>query len=180
MTLHILGLDPGGTTGWGLFSAEERYDHETRSTMYDKPKFTCGELGAGDKHEHHDELWTLMELQQSDHFIIVCESFEYRNTARAGLELISKEYIGVVKLFEQQRMHLPDGTHMPSQKLVFQTASMGKVGQKSFVKKRNLQRLGLWSPTEGNHAMDGYGHLIFWMIHYGNVMKQELLTKGWK
>jgi len=175
MTIRILGLDPGGTTGWALFSAEERYEHDDKAVVYDKPKFTCGELGAGDKHEHHNELYELMELQQSDNYIIVCESFEYRNTARAGLELISKEYIGVVKLFAQQRM-----LGLSSQRLVFQTASMGKITQKSFVKKRNLQKLGLWYSTDGNHAMDGYGHLLFWMIHYGNVMKQELLLKGWK
>lgn len=173
MTFRILGLDPGGTTGWGSFTSEERYDPTSKATVYTKYKFECGQIGP---EPHHDELWELLELQQTDHFIIVCESFEYRNRARAGLELVSKEYIGLVNLFYRQRMQIP------GQSLFFQTAAMGKVQpnhKNSFVKPRNLKRLGLWWPGHG-HAMDGYGHVLFWMIHSGNIMKQELLQKGWR
>lgn len=173
MTFRILGLDPGGTTGWATFTAESRWSAQ-EGTTYSKVRWDCGQL-ADDKHLHHKELDDLLGFMQTDHFIVVCESFEYRNRARAGLELISKEYIGVLNLFYQERMQ-PLGK---SQQVYYQTASMGKITQNSFVKKRHLQKLGLWSPGLG-HAMDGYGHILYWMIHTGDVLRQELLEKGWK
>lgn len=166
--LRIVALDPGGTTGWGMFTAEERYDHLDKKSVYTKHKFDCGQLGP---QEHHSELYNALGMWQTDHYIVVCESFEYRNRARPGLELISKEYIGVAKLFCEER----------GIKYIEQTASMGKVRDKStaFIKPRNLQKLGLWTPGWG-HAMDGYGHLLYYMINTAGIMKHELLAKGWR
>lgn len=171
MTLRILGIDPGGTTGWATFTAEERYDPVVKKMRYDHIKWECGQI-ADDKHEHHEELDDLMGLMQTDHFIIVCESFEYRNRLPKA-ELISRNYIGVVELFAKRRMQ------RTGQLLVMQTASMGKVRKTGFVKDRNLKRLGLWSPGHP-HAMDGYGHVLYYMINNGNILKNELLEKGWK
>jgi hypothetical protein len=95
----------------------------------------------------------------------VCESFEYRNQSRAGLELISKEYIGIVNLFVQQR-NIVANVH-------YQTASQGKITKKSFIQKSNLQTAGLWSSGDG-HAMDAYGHMLTWMIN-GPMRRYDLL-----
>lgn len=169
--LRIMWIDPGGTTGWATFTAEEMYDPFDKVTRYHKPKFECGQI-ADDKHEHHQELYNFIGMQQTDHFILGSESFEFRNTSRTGTELISNEYIGVAKLFVAERM--------PGKRLLLQTASEGKVRNKptAFVKPRNLEKLGLWTPG-WDHAMDGYGHLLYYMIKH-KVMHHELLEKGWK
>jgi hypothetical protein len=113
----------------------------------------------------------MLERFRTVEYHIVCESFEYRNVSRAGLVLDSVEYIGVMKRFCQER----------NVKYTMQTAAMGKVGNRTtaFVKKSNLQKLGLWS--SGNiHAMDAYGHLLYYMINDVGLFRQELLEKGWR
>jgi hypothetical protein len=134
------------------------------SELVSDVKFNCGQLEGAN---HHSELWALLELAETTHdFVVVCERFEYRNRSRAGLELISRDYIGVTTLFSQQR-------HV---KLVMQTAAMAK----GFVQDRHIKKLGLWSP--GNpHAMDGYRHLLYYVIHNTNGRERTaLLEKGWK
>lgn len=169
---RILGLDPGGTTGWATYTAEivptyaEGYNG---GFEYYEEKWDCGQLGPKD---HHNQLDIFLGMQQTDRFTIVCESFDYRNKSRAGLVLISREYIGVMKRFCQER----------NVEYIMQSASQGKVTKNSFTRKENLQKLGLWVPTGGstmNHAMDGYGHILYYMIH-NNIRKNELLSRGWK
>jgi len=56
-----------------------------------------------------------------------------------------------------------------------------KLTKKSFVRKENLERLGLWvkgGASTYNHQMDAFGHLLQYMIK-NNIQKQELLEKGW-
>lgn len=168
--LRIMWIDPGGTSGWATFTAEEMYDPFDKVTRYHKAKFACGELGPN-KELHHTELYNLFGHMQTDHFILGTESFEFRNTSRSGTELISVEYIGIAQLFANERLN---------GKLHKQTASEGKVRNKptAFVKPRNLQKLGLWTPSM-EHAMDGYGHLLYFMIKH-KIMHHELLEKGWK
>lgn len=164
-----LGFDPGGTSGWGLYNPNDEKGVE---------KFTCGQLGPG---PHHQDLW--YHLQESrpqwrapdsqSKLWIICESFQYRNGLTKA-ELDSVEYIGIVKLFRLEHWNI---------EIVFQTPGQGKITEGSFVKKRHLQKLGLWSP--GNkHAMDGYGHLLYYAINGGNPDLAELrmwaLETGWK
>lgn len=156
MTYRIVSLDPGGTTGWATFTS----DGVTAQWL-------CGQLAG----QHHDRLDAMLGTFHTEEYHIVCESFEYRNVSRAGLVLDSVEYIGVMKRFCQNR----------GVSYTMQTASQGKVGTRpnAFVKKSNLEKLGLWSP--GNiHAMDAYGHLLYYMINNIGLLKQELLEKGWK
>jgi len=156
MTLRIVALDPGGTTGWATFTLDG-------STQ----EWDCGQLEG----PHHNRLDQMLERFRTVEYHIVCESFEYRNVSRAGLVLDSVEYIGVMKRFCQER----------NVKYTMQTAAMGKVGNRTtaFVKKSNLQKLGLWS--SGNiHAMDAYGHLLYYMINDVGLFRQELLEKGWR
>lgn len=164
--MKILSFDPGGTTGWAI---------------YDDGKWVCGQIGPED---HHRELWTLIDDQYrrgrwlNTDFRLVCESFEYRNGLDKA-ELMSCEYIGVVKLYAQWHdLHL-----------TMQTASTGKIredklGRKgSFTQKRHLQKLGLWS-SGNQHAMDAYGHLLYNIIHKTppglQDLRRELLVKAWK
>jgi hypothetical protein len=164
-----LGLDPGGTTGWGMYNPNGEKDIE---------KFSCGQLGPG---SHHEDLWCFLEESRPQwkapdsrsKLWIICESFQYRNGLTKA-ELDSCEYIGIVKLFRVMFWNV---------EVVFQTAAQGKITEGSFVKKRHLQKLDLWIP--GNkHAMDGYGHLLYYAINGGNPdlaeLRMEALTKGWK
>jgi hypothetical protein len=161
MNRRIVALDPGGTTGWATVTI----------MAHQEPVFNHGMLTSKN---HHKKLFDLLLILHEgiDELTVVCESFEYRNASRAGLELVSTEYIGVMKLFCQEN----DITyHM-------QSASQGKIRDKptAFVKPDNLKRLGLWSPNQ-IHAMDAYGHLLYYLINYAKTgFEKELLQKGWK
>lgn len=78
--MRILALDPGGTTGWAIFSDDTIYG---------------GQLAG----QHHYDLYLLM--RDRDPNVIVYETFEYRNKSRSGLVLDSKEYIGIIKLYAE-------------------------------------------------------------------------------
>lgn len=154
---QVIALDPGGHTGWAV------WDH-TFGFRY----------GIFRKQNHHSDLyrWLENECYRQQGVKIVSESFEYRNTSKPGLELISREYIGVTKLFCQKHLTVD---------YVAQTASMGKITARSFVKRANLVKLGLWDVVDGEmHAMDALGHLLYYMIHNDHPQKMNLLRQGWK
>lgn len=152
---RVVALDPGGTTGWATYTS---YPEATE----EKQKFACGQIGP---YQHHKDLYDFLGMQQTDNTIIVSESFEYRNERRPGLVLVSKEYIGVTKLFAEER-------GVP---YFEQTASKAK----GFVKDSNLQKLGLWS-SGFQHAMDAMRHLLYYMINNTPVGTIDLLKQGWK
>jgi len=173
LMMKILSFDPGGSTGWA------KYEDISGTSA-----FTCGTFGP---EEHHLDLeeFILDEYkvcaQARIPMYVVCESFEYRNDLDKA-ELISKEYIGIVKLV---RWHCYD------LRLVFQTAAMGKIRDDrpkrkgSFVQKRHLEKLGLWIPgREARHAMDAYGHLVYYVLHSGNPdvarLRTQMLEAGWR
>jgi hypothetical protein len=86
---------------------------------------------------------------------------------------MSREYIGVTKLFHQERMF------KLGQKLILQNASQAK----GFVSDKRIKDLGLWSPG-WRHAMDGYRHLIYYMVN-GTAFKDDparewILTTAYK
>jgi hypothetical protein len=173
-TLTVIALDPGGTTGWSMFRTSLIEIDGALPEMYDA-KWTQGQLGP---HEHHSELYTFLELMTTQRTYIITESFEYRNRARAGLDLSSKEYIGVTKLFVQQRGL--EGFYYE------QTASQAGVGGHGFVKDGNIKKLGLWNAGHVNrHANDATRHLLWWLINSApvsikDIMRPQLLEKGWK
>lgn len=177
MTYRILSFDPGGTTGWASYTAEVMTTCDGKTKEYYDQAYTCGQLGP---EPHHDTLWALLELQAVSHMVIVCESFEFRNTIadknRGNLELVSKEYIGVIKLFVQQRSKTSYKELRP--KLVFQTASVGKPrnkpGNRTLVTDDDIKTLGLWYPNN-RHAMDATGHLLHYMIKQDK--REDILRK---
>ncbi|MCA9340198.1 MAG: hypothetical protein KDA17_04765 [Candidatus Saccharibacteria bacterium] len=153
---RIIALDPGGTTGWATYSAFR--DPRLR-------KFDYGQIGP---EEHHLELFNFLGLQQVEDTQVVCESFEYRNTSRAGLVLVSKEYIGITKLFCLER----------DIRYTEQTASMAK----AFVKDSHIKKLGLWS-SKDNHAMDAMRHLLRYITcgpMKDTSLARQLLNAAWR
>src|SRR3954470_11009411 len=111
---RIIAIDPGGTTGWAVW---------TRSGLGDE--WNCGQIASED---HHNQLDVLLGHMHLSDYSIVCEGFNhYRDMNQ--VQLISLEYIGVVKRFAQERS-LP---------VNMQQSQQGKVG--GFVKKENLKAL---------------------------------------
>ncbi len=167
-TFRIISLDPGGETGWATFTGDRILPITPgEKVQYENEQWQCGTFTNP---EHHLELYLWLQEQQVETTHIVCESFEYRNVNKPGLELTSREHIGVTKLFCQQWQVM----------LYLQTASMGKITDRSFTKKIHLQRLGFWQAGEEHkHEMDAYGHLLWYMIHHGRVLREELLERAW-
>jgi len=132
----IAALDPGVTTGYaeGLINEEGH--------MY----VVCGQSRWS-----HLELWGWLEDHQPD--VIITERFEYRNRARSGLELFSRELIGVANLYTQ--MVMP-----PPHELVMQPAGT-VVGKTSYFNNDRLKKEGLYKPAR-DHAMDALRHLLYW------------------
>lgn len=174
MKTRIVALDPGGTTGVAkAVIADEAISDIDQSMLGPFP--------------HHAALWSLLHEagEGVDRLIIVCESFEYRNRPRTGLDLISKEYIGVVNLFVAT-------SELPSVKSIFQSASMGKIRAEktegsALVKRGNLKQLGLWTlgPNGERHMVDATGHLVYYLLtSRGVISKEERLQLmergGWK
>lgn len=160
----VVALDPGGTTGWAAYQAERLWNPLEERFEYVNESFSSGQLGPGD---HHNELDILLGHLHTQDYHIISERFEYRNQSRAGLDLSSREYIGVAKRFAQERC-------VP---LWLQSAAQAK----GFVKDRHLEKLGLWSPGM-KHAMDSYRHLLYWFIYTyeDKEFSKRLLAKAWK
>ncbi|TXH54664.1 MAG: hypothetical protein E6Q97_10330, partial [Desulfurellales bacterium] len=124
MTL-VLGIDPGGTTGFAQLDLESN-------------TWRMSELGPED---HHKDLhYKLLRLQPD---IIICESFDYRiveskGTKMPGVNLISREYIGIVKLYAEV---------YPTTTLVMQSPAQGGGGtsHSGFWKNEKLKKVGLYA-----------------------------------
>jgi hypothetical protein len=149
---RVLAFDPGGTTGVAKAWTED-----------DDFKFSYHQIGPD---EHHEELWGFLQAHLQQYGLpnleIVCESFEYRNMSRKGLELVSKEYIGIIKLF----------CEINGIKLTFHTASAAK----TFVTDDKIHSLDLWVPGKP-HAMDGMRHLLRYLVIGKGI--REPITDKW-
>jgi len=149
---RIVALDPGGTTG----IATVRFDDGGY-------EWSFSELGP---YEHHDELWEFLYntcKPWTTGSTIVCESFEFRqNRQRDNINLMSREYIGVVKLF-RAILNVP---------VVFQTAGMAK----PFVTDEKLKAMDLYY-TRSKHARDATRHALYYMI---TKLKRHDLIESWK
>jgi hypothetical protein len=132
---RVLAIDPGKTTGYafGLI------DDETKEM----------EIDAWQRADIHLEFYN--NLWRADPHHIVCESFEFRQgKQRTGLELYSKELIGVLNLFHQREALPP--------RLWFQTAAKGK----GYFDNSRLRELGIYI-TGQEHTRDAIRHLMQWI-----------------
>lgn len=165
--LAILALDPGGTTGWALYTADviHNISGDSPTPEYYNEKFDAGQIGPG---PHHRRLWGLLEQWTVTNTIFVCESFEFRRNERdrnrTNIVLDSKEYIGVVNLYQQMFEHnTPE--HLRNHvavKVVYQTAAVGK----GFWTDAKLQMVKKFSTPKSKwpHANDAMRHLLQYMV----------------
>jgi hypothetical protein len=129
--VRIIGIDPGGTTGWAVWDGEFK---------------ECGQLGP---EPHHLELSSTLERVCGPDSIIVCEHFKKHDLTPS--ELISLEYIGVVRLFAE----------IYNIRLVMQYRS-----QKEWATNDRLQKLGIvhnaW--IKERNAVDAQRHIVVYII----------------
>jgi hypothetical protein len=179
---RVLALDPGGTTGWATYTAKRIpvggliTEGPAEYEYYDE-KWACGQIGPD---EHHYKLDRFLGHMHTQEFIVVCESFEFRNLDRRdrdNLNLMSREYIGVVKQWHQALE--PEGYDTSGVKLVFQTAAQAKgfIPDKGPQANKKIKDAGLWYPNQ-KHAMDATRHLLWYLVNRENRM--DLVTRWWK
>lgn len=160
--LTILGLDPGGTTGWCMYRASiPTVDPSLGPVEFLDEKWLYGELGPG---AHHLQLHDFLAFMHTDNFIIVCESFEFRQgKQRDNIVLDSKEYIGIVKLYGQTCETTHHSVSLPE--IVFQTASYGKgfwYPKAQGTQRRDatkLKAIGMYHPGS-THMNDATAHVL--------------------
>src|SRR3954454_8885906 len=167
-TYRIIALDPGGTTGWATYTAG-RMVWDSSGTEYYDEKWACGQLGP---HEHHNELDIWLGIQQTEEYVIVCESFEFRNMDRRhrdNINLMSREYIGVAKLYHQTE----------NVSLFMQGAGLAKgfIPDTGSQANKKLRDAGLWK-SGWPHAMDATRHLLYYLVHREGRM--DLVERWWK
>lgn len=180
--LNIIGLDPGGTTGWVLYTADILHhpvdpDLAVSTLEFFNEKYITGQMGPG---PHHMELWHFLEQHTTRNTIIVCESFEFRkndrDATRDNIVLVSKEYIGVVNLYEQY-YHETTSNQPGEFRVRYQTAGNVIPGpsRKAFWTNDKLEAVGrLTKPvTPWRHANDAMRHLLYYMVFKMN--RQDLL-----
>lgn len=164
---RVVALDPGGTTGWAKYDAKYRTEHDSGKPILVEQNFEVGQLGP---HEHHRDLYAALEHWHIHHFVVVTESFEFRQNDgnRMGIELISREYIGVTKLFGAERK-------VP---VVLQTAGAAKkfVPDKGPDANKKLKAMGWYTPGM-KHANDAARHLIYYLV---NAERRFDLIESWK
>lgn len=150
---QVLAFDPGGSTGWASFN-------------YNKPGQYRFESGTLSTPEHHTSIrWLIQDHcmggldnnHQVQPLTVISESFEFRQSpdsaknARRGLELVSREYIGVMKLITSD-LCVPFKQQQPS--------------HRNFITHEKLERLGqLHKPLhENRHRIDALQHLCYYLI----------------
>jgi hypothetical protein len=133
--MRVLSVDPGGTTGLCFGMA-------TKTELLVTPeqlRISCS------------EFWTFLHkwLEKTPSHLI-CEDFEFRKNARAGLDFTPAHLIGVLKAYH--------GFHA-NQYVRMQPASMAKTG--FYGTDAALKRCGVHMPNKP-HSNDAIRHLLQW------------------
>jgi hypothetical protein len=152
--VRVVAFDPGGTTG---------------IVVWEDGQENIEGLHLGPEPHHKDLYYYCMTEAEKPGTFFVCESFQYRNGLMKA-ELISNEYIGVLKVVHE----------ITDTRLFMQTPAMGK----GWMTNPQLQTVGwLFSPPSVSpykHMNDAARHLAYFMMHNTNVpvgLRAELLRK---
>lgn len=164
--IKAVAFDPGKTTGFATGEMVELSAGETfkKEHPYENDIYWSGMLIQTAQAEMtHADIMNWLNNMKPDY--IICERFDFRNRARTGLELISREFIGVINLYCEMNT---DCT------LVMQSASQGKghfTNEK--LKMAHVYRKGC------DHANDAVRHLLYWYrFGSGHQYGTEFKLKG--
>lgn len=133
--LRALSCDPGGTSGFAICDINKLGEV---SIGWDQFKF------------NESEMTEFMETVVPD--LIICEDFEYRNRARAGLNLTPVRMIGVIRLYAQAN----------NRELILQKAMVGK----GHYSDHRLRSVGMYERGRP-HGRDALRHLLHWLTFKG-------------
>lgn len=143
-TFKSLSFDPGGSTGYSYFNNQMYYDSPTWGG------------GTFTEPHHHEEIEYLIEVFQPNY--VICEDFTFRQSPdsakqRTGLELISKEYIGILRLLATHHFY----------KFILQPTSYKNT---NLVKDENLDKLNMlrYPKHPNRHYHDAAKHHLHWLI----------------
>src|SRR4051794_36590241 len=129
--IKVIAIDPGRTTGF----CYARLNTESQMMAY----YPFQDM------DDVDDMWTRLEAFKPDY--IVMEDFEFRQKARAGLDMFPVQLIGIARFYE-----LHTGTMT---RLFLQPAQQGKgYYTDPILKKKNLY------VKAKPHAMDASRHLL--------------------
>ena len=152
--MRYIALDPGGAGP----------DGGTGYAVYESGFIDQGTLSG----EHHYDLWRLF-LDHDDYLSgrlrIICERFDNRGNQFAKLD--SREYIGVVKLYEQTAQHAV----AEQARLTYWQGS----DVKKWASNDKLERAGwLTHPLRPNrHMNDAKRHLLYFLCHHATIPLKE-------
>lgn len=165
---NVLAFDPGGTTGWAFASLTSIPEETKIEDIY----LLTGELGPD---QHHKELFEFMHhaAEGMCPFLeVVSEPFHFRQHKddekfRGKVELISCEYIGVIRLACAQLGLTYYDRFVPGE-------------AKRYVPNRKLELLGwLQTPqTTMRHRNDALRQLVKYLIVKRGV--RHPLTTAWR
>lgn len=150
-TFTAIALDPGGTTGIVKYTCEAIYNPLTSKWEYSRRELHFDQLGP---QAHHFRLMYWLQLQRVHGMHVVCESFQDRDLDK---ELISVEYIGVVKAFAQETRNMDAFKDDPF--ITWQTAAKGK----GFWTDEKLKAVNCYT-KQGKHARDATRHLLHYLV----------------
>jgi len=151
--MKVVALDPGITTGYaqGLIDG--------------------GRMGVVSGQERWVEFELLKWLTEIKPDIIIYERFEYRSKKAYNVdnaELFSRNLIGIIGLYEQQRTN--DGL------LVYRQMPATVLGKTAWWSDKELKEVGLYKPANP-HAMDACRHLCYWFT-FGAGFKHNTHKKN--
>lgn len=153
--MKIISFDPGGTTGVVILDSKRPAQFRSIQIEID---------------DHHTAIWSLLLAHSPDK--IIAEDFNYRvieEGTRKGIELISRDYLGVIKLY-QQLYGKPAGCELIIQKPAY------AVGKKPFFTDEFLKRMGIY--TKGApHSNDAMRHLLMYLCFNLKIKKYLQYTK---
>lgn len=145
---HVIGVDPGGTTGLAYWVAPtnpdagrspfegEPVERKNKDQMLEDIGGWCQRLGSG--------------------LVVVCESYTITaRTAKLSQQLDPLKIIGVLEFFE----------HMYGTRLVLQKPADAK----RFSTDARLKAADMWKPTTGGHANDAQRHLFMYLVKHGKI-----------
>lgn len=168
--MNILGLDPGGTTGWCYWSEHDDkfYFEQLDTSLEDGSDLwiffkRLSHLYEGTRRTAARETVYVNTNYKvpSGELVILLERFDFRHEERDRdkIDYKAREVIGVVKNFVWMiNEEHPPRAGRPPIKLIMQSAHQAK----GFFDQDKLRRLGLWKGTQNRHTMDALKHILYY------------------